>query len=311
MSHEKKENRRFFFVRAYPSKARLIEDRAAYRVKSRSQVALRFVRSAVTPSPRESDTKPSAAANPPGTLRLQSRRAVGRIAVVESIDDMNWLDTQTKEMLQKVPDAKLAPPKVADFALVLVRKGVLHRRIVRAVSEINHCSAAEATKLVNRPTPVTINPDLTEEAALSGQFELIASDSISVFVRSEVLEQSDPAYLQSLFAKVLQSIEFSPTTVRVIQVPETEAGAKFIDQFLGGRFPKRESPVAFEVTFKKARMMKHWASRVGAEIQVDGDGDVDGAAVPGSLGVEGMKPMQTLLLPIALWFAWRGRFLRG
>jgi hypothetical protein len=217
---------------------------------------------------------------------------------------MNWLDTQTKEILQKEHDSKLSPPKVGEFALILVRKGVAHRRIVRAVSEINHCSEADATGLVDRPTPVTINSDLTEEEALWGQFELICCDSISVFVRSEVLAQSDRAYLRSLFETVLQSIEFSPTTVRVIQVPRTEAGAKFIDQFLGGRFPKRASPVVLEVSFKKARMMKHWATRIGAEIQVDAGG---GAEL--GLGVELMRPLQKLILLIALSLCMAWTFL--
>src|SRR6478735_8749899 len=192
---------------------------------------------------------------------------VGARAEPRAPDAMNWLAPQAKEILQKEHDPKLAPPKVAEFALVLVRKGVAHRRIIRAVTEINRCSEADATGLVNRPTPVIINLDLTEEEALSGQSELICCDSISVFIRSEVLEQSDKAYLESLFKQVLQSIEFSPTTVRVIRVPESEAGAKFIDQFLGGRFPKRNSPVTLEVPFKKARMMKHRATQIGAEIQ--------------------------------------------
>lgn len=76
---------------------------------------------------------------------------------------MNGLDTQTKEILQKEHDSKRSPPKAAEFALVLIRKGVFHQRIVRAVSKINHCSEAGATGLVNRSTPVTINPDLAEE----------------------------------------------------------------------------------------------------------------------------------------------------
>jgi hypothetical protein len=44
---------------------------------------------------------------------------------------MNWLDPQTKEILQKVPDEKLAPPKAAEFALVLLRKGPDHQKLIK------------------------------------------------------------------------------------------------------------------------------------------------------------------------------------
>jgi hypothetical protein len=186
---------------------------------------------------------------------------------------LNWLDTQTKEILQKEHESRLSPPKVAEFALVLVRKGQDHDRMVQAVSEINHSSETDATGLVNRPTPITINPDLTEEEALWGQFELICCDAISVFVRSEVLEQNDRTYLESLFKRVLHSTEFKPTTVSVAQVPRNEAGEKFVVQFLGRRFTAEAFPVVLEVPFKKARIMKHWATRVGAEIQVDATHD--------------------------------------
>ena len=145
--------------------------------------------------------------------------------------------------------------------------------MVRAVSEINHCSEVDAAGLLNRPTPVTINRDLTEEEALWGQFALICCDAISVFVRSEVLEQNGRAYLESLFNTVLHSAEFRPTKVSIAQVPKTEAGEKFIDQFLGRKFTPEVLPVALEVPFKKARIMNHWATRVGANVQIDATRD--------------------------------------
>lgn len=60
---------------------------------------------------------------------------------------MNWLDTQTKEILQKVVEPKLAPPKTAEFTLVLVRAGTDHVRLVRAICRINECDEPEAVKL--------------------------------------------------------------------------------------------------------------------------------------------------------------------
>ncbi|MEO8429546.1 MAG: hypothetical protein ABI651_20830 [Verrucomicrobiota bacterium] len=81
---------------------------------------------------------------------------------------MNWLDTQTKELLQKVRDEKPAPSKTAEFALVLLRKGPDHQRLVDTIMEINKCSEVDAAVLSGRSTPVTIDPDLTAEEALWG-----------------------------------------------------------------------------------------------------------------------------------------------
>jgi len=104
---------------------------------------------------------------------------------------MNWLDTQTKELLQKVSDEKFAPAKTAEFALVLIQKGKDQPRLVQAISQINNCDGPAAARMASRSTPLTVNPDLTQEEALWGQFELICCDSISIFLRSEVLEKND------------------------------------------------------------------------------------------------------------------------
>ena len=135
---------------------------------------------------------------------------------------MNWLDTETKELLQKVQDEKLAPPKTAEFGLVLVRKGNDYNRLTRAVVQINKCSERDAAKLASSQPPVVINPDLTEGEALWGQFELICSDAISLFLRSEVLEQNDRAYLDKLFNQVSHSDEFKPCTICLVEVPQTD-----------------------------------------------------------------------------------------
>ena len=176
---------------------------------------------------------------------------------------MNWLDTETKELLQKVQDEKLAPPKTAEFGLVLVRKGNDYNRLTRAVVQINKCSERDAAKLASSQPPVVINPDLTEGEALWGQFELICSDAISLFLRSEVLEQNDRAYLDKLFNQVSHSDEFKPCTICLVEVPQTDAGEKFITQFLG-RAPS--FPATVTVPFKKGRIMEHWARRVGAKV---------------------------------------------
>jgi len=179
---------------------------------------------------------------------------------------MNWLDVQTKELLQKVQDEKLAPPKTAEFALVLLRKGSDFNRLVHAIAQINKCGESDATSLARRKTPLVINPDLTEEQALWGQFELICCDAIGIFLRSEVLEQNGRDYLEALFRQVMASDEFKLCSVRVIDVPNTESGEKFIAKFLNR---SQTIPIAFETPFKKARIMEHWAKRVGAQLELD------------------------------------------
>jgi hypothetical protein len=107
---------------------------------------------------------------------------------------MNCLDTETKAILQKEHEPKLAPSKAAEFALVLIRKGTDDQRLVRAIRRINECSESEAIELSRLPTPITINPGLTESEALFGQFELICCDAVAAFIRSEVISNGLRAF---------------------------------------------------------------------------------------------------------------------
>jgi hypothetical protein len=182
---------------------------------------------------------------------------------------MHWLDTQKKEILQKVGEANLTPPYTAALTLVLVRKGTDHDRLVRAICRINECDEPEAVKLAAQRTPVRINSDLSEGDALWGQFELICCDAVSIFIRSEVLDQMDLAEFQSLVQKTSQSTEFQPTTVTITEIPRTESGLSFVDQFLCSFEPEKVAgfPSTLIVPFKKARIMEHWATRIGAKLQ--------------------------------------------
>ena len=195
------------------------------------------------------------------------------------LDDMNWIDTETKAILQKEHEPKLTPSKAAEFALVLLRKGPDDQRLIHTICGINNCREAEAVELATSPVPITINPGLTEAEALYGQFELICCDAIAIFVRSEVLlEQREKNYLQTLYSKVLESPEFRPTKIEVLDVPATQSGQRFMDQFFGSAWPSQRSDAsAFStwVPFKKARIMKHWAKRVGAQIRCEAIQDSD------------------------------------
>ena len=180
---------------------------------------------------------------------------------------MNWLDTETTAILQKPCDPKLAPPTTMNYALVLISGASDRQRLIRAIRRINECGESKAVALADQRPPMTINWDLTEADALHGQFELICCDAISIFVRSHVASSGERAYLDSLFQKVVGSVEFRSTQVTIDQIPETESGERFIDQFLGERSICKSVPTTLEVSFKKARIMKHWARRIGGRIR--------------------------------------------
>ena len=202
---------------------------------------------------------------------------------------MNWIDTETKAILQKESEPPLAPAKVAEFALVLGAKGVDRERLIRAVCRINDCGRSEAVALLSQPSPVVVNLDLTEEDATFGQFELVCCEAISAVVRSEVAGEAEWQYLAELLQQISRSPEFRPTTIRIDEVPTTEAGRKLVDQFLGmdlAKLKKLGFPRRFTMPAKKARIMKHWAARVGARIS---DNTAEPGAAPDS-GSAGASP---------------------
>jgi hypothetical protein len=106
---------------------------------------------------------------------------------------------------------------------------------------------------------------LSYDAALEAQFELICCDSISVFLDDAVVLGATAAYLLELFAKLRASPEFQLVSIQLESVPAGERGMKFLKQFLG-----TPSPLPFKaaVARKKARIMKHWAVRIGATMTV-------------------------------------------
>ena len=186
---------------------------------------------------------------------------------------MNWLDTETKAILQKEPEPKLAPPKAAEFGLVMLLKGRNRLRLARAICRINNCTEAQSLAIARRPAPAIVNPGLTEAEALWGQFELICCDTIAAFVRSEVLlDREQREYLETVYQRVLRSPEFRPTRIDIREVPATEGGEKFMDQFIGKAVAEEQRPLdefSLLVPYKKARLMKHWAARVGAQVECD------------------------------------------
>lgn len=180
---------------------------------------------------------------------------------------MNWLDTETKSILWKEPEPKLATPKAGEFDLILFKEGMDFKRLVRALARTNQCTEAEATNLACRRLPYVVSHGLTEAEALYGQFELICCDNISAFFRSGIVSGANmPNHMDTLFRNILASPEFRPVKIDVVSIPQNESGEEFVDQFLGLPFPPKNPLTGITVPFKKARIMHNWATRIGAQI---------------------------------------------
>jgi hypothetical protein len=182
-----------------------------------------------------------------------------------------WLDLQTREILQPTPPEKIAPPTSPDYSLILLAGGKDRFAMLRAVQRVNDCDGSAAAKLLKGRLPLVVNPDLSYHNALLGQFEFVCCDAIAVFIASEVVVGGEPSYLYGLFQKLRGSPEFAETSITIRSVPDTEDGRRFSDQFLGSDRPgtiSPLSPVDMSVPWKKARIMAHWATRIGATLSV-------------------------------------------
>lgn len=183
-----------------------------------------------------------------------------------------WLDTETKAMLQQAPPEKEAPPDTGMFTLVLLKKGDNMDRIVRALRRIPGLSKEKAEHLTKSRCPAPVAAGLSLGDAMLGQFELVCCDSISVFLRDGVAASGDGWYLVPLYKQFRRSREFQNISVTISSVPETPLGERFIDQFVGEGKRSDSSgdgfPFQEHVMRKKARIMAHWAEKIGAELVI-------------------------------------------
>ena len=100
----------------------------------------------------------------------------------------DWLDTETKAMLlAEVPD-KLAPPEVAGFSLVLLEMGGDRVRVLRTLPTLGPLLPGVSQRILAGTCPLILCKELSLEAAMLGQFELICCDAVAVFLRDEVCE---------------------------------------------------------------------------------------------------------------------------
>jgi hypothetical protein len=173
----------------------------------------------------------------------------------------DWLDTQTKAQLQKSPPDKLAPPVVGGYSLVLLERGTDRERVFRTIQAL----AEDADKVVSK-CPVVVRHNLSLADALEGQFELVCTDSISVFLNDNVIRAAEPAYLDDLYRTVRKSAEFEPVTIHLRSIPDDEDGKRFLRQFFGQVLGV---PATHIVARKKARIMLHWGSKLGAVVEIE------------------------------------------
>jgi len=180
------------------------------------------------------------------------------------VGDQGWLDRETKALLHKgVPVARTGVD-VGEYSLVLLAVGEYTGRLVRAAIRVRRCPEGEATDVLRKRLPLVIASGLSFEDALLGQFEFICCDAKAVFVHDEVAHRGSATYLDRLYDRLLQSEEFASVLVEVQAVPDGAEGLRYLEQFLGMRTPLL--PLRARVPRKKARIMRHWATRIGASV---------------------------------------------
>ena len=186
---------------------------------------------------------------------------------------MDWLDTETKALLQQLPPEKLAPPDTVAFTLVLLAvRGDDRSGLLRAVQRAAQVAMDDAERIASRGFPASIKTGLSYTDVQIAQFELICCDAVSAFIADEVVAEAPADYLTDLYAKLLRSDEFELVSVRIDSIPGSPMGQEFCDRFLSGRRPI--APAVVDLMRKKARIMEHWAKKLGGRVATLSKGTV-------------------------------------
>jgi hypothetical protein len=185
-----------------------------------------------------------------------------------------WLDTETKALLQHVPPEKNAPPYTGKFSLVLLKKGKDVTRLEQALARIHGISSPKAAILVTQHCPLPISMGLSSADALLGQFELICCDSVSIFVKTEVISSATGSYLSRLYSQIQSSTEFEEVIIDVHSIPNNEQGKRLLHQFFGDHEEiscdaNKGYSLKKIIMRKKARILEHWARKIGAEALIE------------------------------------------
>ena len=178
----------------------------------------------------------------------------------------SWLDTETKAALQQMPPQKLAPATTETFSVVVLSCDAYgdHTRQVRAFDRVLRTSLVDAEFQTRRKPPFVVKRELTVADAMLAQFELVCCDVVSVFIADAVLSRADPSYLAELYGSLIHADEFDKVSIRLVSVPEHPEARAFVQQFIGSHAPAL--PYEMPAMRKKARIMIHWAKKIGAEV---------------------------------------------
>jgi len=179
-----------------------------------------------------------------------------------------WLDTETKAVLQKVPPEKFAPATTETFSIVVIDCSFRPNRSrqLRAFHRVLGTTIDHANHYLKRTIPLVLKRKLSLSDALLAQFELICCDLVSVFVSDSVISNADPNYLAGLWNSLKTGEEFEIQSVTINSVPDDSSGEDFLVQFVGAK--DANFPVHMRAMRKKARIMHHWANKIGAAILV-------------------------------------------
>ena len=179
-----------------------------------------------------------------------------------------WLDTETMAVLWKVLPEKLAPATTETFSIVVIDRTFrpIESRHLRAYHRVLGTSIDAATDTLKRAIPLKLKRELTFPDAMLAQFELICRDIISVFVSASVMSNADPNYLSDLWNSLKTGVEFERQWVTIEDVPDESSGADFLEQFVGVKADK--FPIEIMAMRKEARIMQHWAKKIGAAVIV-------------------------------------------
>jgi len=147
---------------------------------------------------------------------------------------VEWLDTQTKALLQRAAPEKMSPPDTATFSLVLLAiERQKHNRVVQTLCQIFGVSLGTAHHILDilaNEQPKVLKHGLSYPDALMGQFDLVCCDCISVFLADEVVEQAPKNYLSDLYSQLRQSSEFEIIHVRIESIPKNQQGEAFLSK---------------------------------------------------------------------------------
>lgn len=173
-----------------------------------------------------------------------------------------WLDPETRGLLHKSPPGLETAVDCRGYSLLLLHAGPDTNRIVDVVADIQRMGAHNQTSI-----PVVIAQQLTLDEAMAGQFALCCCDCVSALVDDNLVRDDDPAIVEDLSEIVTSSAEFSPVTIRLISIPQTELGRRFSWQFLGSAVGVA-MPAELTVHSKKAQLMIHWAVKCGVRLEM-------------------------------------------